>query len=146
VSAYFQVDANQKSKNQSRSGAKLLRRRFTPEQKCSIVEQSMKPGASVSRVAREHDVNTNQVFKWRRLHERGLLGAGRKAVSMLPVKIEDLPASTGRIVIQAPDADAKQPRAIKTGSIEIELQGGRVTVRGVVDRAALRVVIKMLSR
>jgi len=140
------VDANQEPKNRLRSSKKLLRRRFTLEQKRSIVEQSMKPGASVSRVAREHDVNTNQVFKWRRLHERGLLGAGRKAVSMLPVKIEDLPASTGRIVIQAPDAEVKQPRGTKTGSIEIELQGGRVTVRGVVDRAALRVVIKMLSR
>jgi transposase len=146
VSAYFIVDANQESKNPSRSGRKLLRRRFTLEQKRGIVEQSMKPGVSVSRVAREHDVNTNQVFKWRRLHGRGLLGAGRKAVSMLPVKIEDLPASTGRIVIQAHEAEVKQPRATKTGSMEIELQGGRVTVRGVVDRVTLRVVIGMLSR
>lgn len=146
MSAYFQVDANQKSKNQSRNGGKLLRRRFTLEQKRAIVEQSTKPGASVSRVAREHGVNTNQVFKWRRLHERGLLGVGRKAVSMLPVKIEDSPVSAGRIVIHAQDAEGKRPRATKTGSIEIELQGGRVTVRGVVDRAALRVVIKMLSR
>jgi transposase len=140
------VDANQESKTKSRSGGKLLRRRFTLEQKRGIVEESMKPGASVSRVARDFDVNTNQVFKWRRLHERGLLGTGRKAVSMLPVKIENLPASAGRIVIQAHDAEVKQSRATKTGSMEIELQGGRVTVRGVVDRAALRVVIKMLSR
>lgn len=146
MSAYFQVDANQESKSKSRSGKKLLRRRFTLEQKRSIVEQSMKPGASVSRVAREHDVNTNQVFKWRRLHERGLLGTGSKAVSMLPVAIEDSPVSTGRIVIRALDAEGRRPRVAKTGSIEIELQGGRVTVRGVVDRAALRVVIKMLSR
>jgi transposase len=77
----------------------LLRRRFTLEQKRAIVEQSMKPGASVSRVAREHDVNTNQVFKWRRLHGQGLLGAGHKAVAMLPVKIEESLTSTGRIVI-----------------------------------------------
>jgi transposase len=146
VSAYFQVDANQKSKSQSRNGGKPRRRRFTLEQKRAIVEQSMKLGASVSRVAREHDVNTNQVFKWRRLHERGLLGTGSKAISMLPVKIEEVPASTGRILIQTHDAEVKQPRAPKTGSMEIELQGGRVTVRGVVDRAALRVVIKMLSR
>jgi len=106
----------------------------------------MEPGASVSRVAREHDVNTNQVFKWLRLHKQGLLGLDPKAVAMLPVKIEEWPASTERIVIQAHDAGVKQPRATKTGSMEIELQGGRVTVRGVVDRAALRMVIKMLSR
>lgn len=123
----------------------MPRRRYTLEQKRAIVEQSMRPGVSVSRVAREHDVNTNQVFKRRRLHERGLLGTGSKAVSMLPVKIEDSPAAAGRIVIQAHDAEVKRPRAAKTGSMEIELQGGRVTVRGVVDRAALRMVIKMLS-
>jgi transposase len=29
-----------------------------------IVEDALAPGASVSRVARAHDLNTNQVFKW----------------------------------------------------------------------------------
>jgi len=106
----------------------------------------MKPGASVSRVARDHDVNTNQVFKWRRLHEQGLLGAVRKAVPMLPVRIEEPLASVGRIVVHEGGAEMKSTRSDKSGSMEIELRGGRVTVRGVVDRAALRVVIKMLSR
>ena len=105
----------------------------------------MKPGASVSRVARDHDVNANQVFKWRRLHERGLLEAGRKSVPMLPVTIVH-PATAGRIIVQGPDADAKPQRATRIGSIEIELSGGRVTVQGAVDRGALRVVIKLLSR
>jgi len=106
----------------------------------------MKPGASVSRVARDHDVNTNQVFKWRRLHEQGLLGVGRRVVPMLPVRIEDPATIAGRIVVQSPVSEARQSRAAKTGSMEIELRGGRVTVCGAVDRAALRVVIKMLSR
>jgi len=106
----------------------------------------MKPGASVSRVARDHDVNTNQVFKWRRLHEQGLLGVARKAVPLLPVRIEDPLASVGRIVVQGAGTEMKPARTAKGGSMEIELRGGRVTVCGVVDRAALRVVIKMLSR
>ena len=106
----------------------------------------MKPGASVSRVARDHDVNTNQVFKWRRLHERGLLGAGRKAVPMLPVRIEDPALSPGRVVVQGPEVETQPAREVKPGSMEIELRGGRVTVRGAVDRAVLRVVITMLQR
>ncbi len=110
-----------------------------------MVEQSMKPGASVSRIARDHDVNTNQVFKWRRLYEQGQLGAGRKSVPMLPVRIEDSAAS-GRIIVQGPDAEVKPQRGARTGSIEIELSGGHVTVQGAVDCAALRVVIKLLSR
>jgi transposase len=139
------VDANRESKNVSRRGNQpVRRRRFTLEHKREIVEQSMKPGASVSRVARDHDVNTNQVFKWRRLREQGLLGAGRKAMPMLPVRIED-PAAE-RIIVQSPTPEARQSRAAQAGSMEIELRGGRVTVCGAVDCAALRVVIKMLSR
>ena len=106
----------------------------------------MKPGMSVSRVAREHDVNTNQVFKWCRLYERGQLGAGSKSAQLLPVRIEHPVAAAGSIVVQQPEVEVSHPRGARTGSIEIELQGGRITVRGAVDRAALRLAIKMLSR
>ena len=106
----------------------------------------MQPGASVSRVARDHDVNTNQVFKWRRLHEQGLLIAGRKAVPMLPVRIEDPAPLAERVVVQGPEVETNAAREVKPGSMEIELRGGRVTVHGAVDRAVLRVVIMMLQR
>lgn len=40
------------------------------EIKRALVVLSLQPGASVDRIAREHDVNaTNQVFSWRRLDE-----------------------------------------------------------------------------
>jgi transposase len=50
------------------------------------VEASFAPGASVSRVAREHDINANQVFLWRKLHQDGLLGGDEPA--LLPVHID----------------------------------------------------------
>lgn len=106
----------------------------------------MRPGASVSRVARDYDVNTNQVFKWRRLHERGLLRAGRRAVPLLPVRIEDPAVLAGRVVMQGPEVETQPVREVKPGSMEIELRGGRVTVHGAVDCTVLRVVIKMLQR
>lgn len=141
------MDANLESKSSSRRGnQKQRRRRFTLEHKRGIVQESMKPGASVSRIARDHDVNTNQVFKWRRLYEQGQLGAGRKSVPMLPVRIEEPSTLAGRIVVHAPEAEGKAEQSTRTGSIEIELSGGRVTVQGAVDCAALRVVIKLLSR
>ena len=43
------------------------------EEKCRIVEQTLKPGASVARVALAHGVNANQVFSWRRQYLQGLL-------------------------------------------------------------------------
>ena len=37
-------------------------RRHSIEFKRAVVEQSLQPGASVSRLARQHDVNANQIF------------------------------------------------------------------------------------
>ena len=69
------------------SGQRVRRRRAVSE-KVAIVRLTMEPGASVAEIARAHGVNANQVFKWRRLFERGQLGdvAGR-ATALLPVAI-----------------------------------------------------------
>jgi len=37
------------------------------------VEETLEPGASVSRLARKHGVNANQVFGWRKLYANGRL-------------------------------------------------------------------------
>ena len=42
----------------------------------AIVEETLLPNASVSRVARRHDVNANQVFHWRKLYRRSCLRVG----------------------------------------------------------------------
>jgi hypothetical protein len=44
------------------------------EERQLIVEETLEAGSSVARVALQHGVNANQVFKWRRLHEAGRLG------------------------------------------------------------------------
>ncbi len=41
-------------------------RRWPVGEKCWIVEQTLKPGASVARVAMAHGVDANRVFSWRR--------------------------------------------------------------------------------
>jgi transposase len=59
------------------------RRRWSPEEKVQIVEETHLPGASVSEVARRHGVGANQVFGWRRLMAQGALtaaGAGEEVV------------------------------------------------------------------
>jgi transposase len=53
-----------------RSGPRRLR---TIEEKRQIVEETLKPGASVAMVAQAHGVNANLVFGWRKLHQNGLL-------------------------------------------------------------------------
>src|SRR5919202_1008852 len=46
---------------------RLAKRRNWPEAfKRQVVAETRQPGSSVSIVARRHDLNTNQLFKWRR--------------------------------------------------------------------------------
>jgi transposase len=58
------------------------------QERRQIVEETLKPSASVALVARAHGVNANQVFKWRRQYRQGQLEVD--AVStLLPVKVSD---------------------------------------------------------
>ena len=41
------------------------RRLWSEEEKRRIVAETLQPGASVSVVARRHDVNANMLFTWR---------------------------------------------------------------------------------
>ena len=68
------------------------RRRWSPEDKRRIVAESFESGASVSLVARRHDLNTNTLFTWRREAKRAatpMLEAGstfskRAVMALLP--------------------------------------------------------------
>jgi transposase len=108
------------------------RRREWPEAlKRQMVAETLEPGASVSIVARRHDVNTNQLFKWRRELLPKVVPALVEASTMVPVEI----------VAQRP----RRRRAERKGIIEIEFGSGvRVSLRGEVAPAVLRQVIELL--
>ena len=58
------------------------------------MEKTLEPGASVARVARQHDVNANQVFYWRKLYREGRLGISI-STALLPVRVKtERPAKT----------------------------------------------------
>jgi len=52
-----------------------------------MVSETLEPGSSVSIVARRHDVNTNQLFKWRRELLPKAVPAVVEASTMVPVEI-----------------------------------------------------------
>ena len=107
------------------------RRHWPVALKRQIVAETLAPGASASVVARRHDVNANQLFRWRRDWRDGLLGPADADHGLVPVEI------AGR------EACASGDR----GVIEIELAPGvRVRASGAVDGAALRLVLEVLSR
>jgi transposase len=59
------------------------RRRWSAEEKATIVQETYAPGMPVSLVARRHGIAPNQLFRWRRLYAEGALsavGAGEEVV------------------------------------------------------------------
>ncbi|EIF31504.1 transposase [Burkholderia sp. Ch1-1] len=60
------------------------RRRRSVEEKLAIVRETFEPGATVSGVARRHQVNANQVFAWRKLYQDGSLSAVSAGEHVVP--------------------------------------------------------------
>ena len=121
------VPKSQKPKRRMRGNAEKRR----------IDEETFVDGASVSIVARRHDLNTNLLFTLRRLYLQGLLDTSREPASakLLPVRIRP----------EAADAGSGE-RPPMTGEIEIELPGEvPVRLRGPVNRSALAEVVSVLS-
>ncbi len=60
------------------------RRRRSVDEKLAIVRETFEPGATVSGVARRHQVNANQVFGWRKLYQDGSLSAVSAGEQVVP--------------------------------------------------------------
>lgn len=116
--------------------ARRHRRTWTEALKREIVAASFEPGASASVVARRYDVNTNQLFIWRRQYRDGLLvPPDQRAPALLPVTITDEPVAQ------------KAAASPEVGRIEIELPSGyRIRVDASIDGKALRRVLEVLER
>jgi transposase len=57
------------------------RRRWTTAQKLKIVSESLAPQASVTEVARRHDLNPNLIYRWRHQAKTGSLARAPDAQS-----------------------------------------------------------------
>ena len=104
------------------------------------MEETLEARSSVARVAMKHGVNANQIFKWRRLHEAGRLGARAvRDIQLLPVRVAEEQQETSR-----PEDPGGAPAA-RLGSMHIELPGSvRIRLEGTIDAAMVRAVLKSL--
>jgi transposase len=114
------------------------------EWKRSVVAQTFEPGASVARVARENNVNANQVWAWRKLHAQGLLIEDAPTETMLPVVVD---VQSDRAASHAPDTtDSPASAVTTTGSIELQHGNTSVRIEGVPDATILRLVLERILR
>jgi len=119
--------------NDGPPGLRRKRRSWTLDDKRRIVDESLEDGASIAEVARRHDLNTNQLFTWRR--QFGVeLSAPQECAPILPVTI-------------TPGAATEYSAPGSTGQMEIVLaEGDRILVWADVETAALSRVVKALRR
>ena len=119
------------------------RRRFNEEFRRGLVQRTLAPGASVAKIALEHQLNANLLFKWRRRYLRELSGPRRQAAKLLPVKVEAVSNTPGTRLLEtlAPVSS----RSSSVGCIEIELAKGCIRLKGAVDRETLRCVLQILT-
>ena len=126
------------------------RRSWSLAKKRRIVAETLVPGASVSIVARRHDVNANQVFRWRReqaASERAALPA--PACEFVPIGV--FGELESKVPVAAQDDD-RRPRATampakRSGLIEIDLVSGTcLRVDASVDKRALCRVLQALRQ
>ena len=108
------------------------RREWSDKDKLRFVAETYEPGASVSEVARRHDLSPGLLFTWRRMAQGRPRAA--ESVAMLPVRVTGGPAAPR----------GRPPRAAR---LEIGLPGGiRLKVDAGVDPQALAAVIAVLQR
>jgi len=87
------------------------RRRFTAEQKLSIVQDSYEAGALVTEVARRHNVGLSTLIKWRKLASQG---------SLLSMK-DNAPAVSANELKRLKKENQRLQRLLGKQSLQIEL-------------------------
>ena len=110
--------------------------RHSDEFKRAVVAQSLRGGTSVARVAREHNVNANQVFAWRKQFGDVQPGAPIDACMFLPVALAAAPTAPASVV----EHSSTPP----LGAIELTVGQAQLRLEGAVDMAVLALVLQRL--
>ena len=104
-----------------------------------LVALTLVPGASVARLAREHGVNANQVFTWRKLSREGRLGSEQStAVRLLPVDVAPPTVAAGTLPRVDPPPGS--------GRLRLECTRAQLIIEGRPDAQVLQVVLEHLLR
>lgn len=121
-----------------KQGTRKGRPNYPMDFKRRLAVAACAPNVSVSKLALEHEVNANMVFKWRRQYRAGLLGA-EAGTTFLPVAVKMVPVGEPAPVT----AEASRPE-VSDGTIEIVIGDAIVRVQGGVDAKLLRTVVQSL--
>jgi transposase len=129
------------------------RRRWSEDEKARIIEESLRPGAQVTDIARRHGISRALLYAWRRAARCApvspVVPPPPEFVPVLLSAPEEPQRATAVTETAAPDRGSRRPAKRRTdggGEIEVVLPGGaRLTLRGRVEATALRAVLAALK-
>ena len=119
------------------------------ELKMRLAQAAAEPNVSVAKLAREHGINANLLFKWRRQYLAGALGARSlpatqpSGLALLAVNVEEA-AAVAPAASSAPAVSGAQAPSEGEGCLEIELCGATLRCFGRVDPTLLGQVMSIL--
>ena len=114
-------------------GCKRGRRpNFPREFRIALVKQSMQPGISVAQLAREHNINDNLLFNWRRRYRQELLSEETEVPDLLPVTL-------------TPDTGGQTSPTGEMSCCELVFPAGTLRIRGELTPALLQVLIREMQ-
>ncbi len=125
------------------------RRQHEKSFKAELVEQCLVPGASVAAVALAGGINANLLFKWRRDHLRAmrLAGANSSSAVLVPVQVAPgMDSEAGNSQPLMPSLASAQRAPRRNCTIELDIAGATLRLRGPVDEASLCSVLRALRQ
>ena len=119
------------------------------EFKRRLAQAACAPGISVAKLAQEHRINANMLFKWRRHYRAGKFGAvDQEVAAAVPLPAPASPFQLLPVIesVVAVTADAGNREAQLTDGIEVVFPVATVRVGHAADPALLRTVLECLAR
>jgi transposase len=116
------------------------------EFKKQLAQAACQPGVSVAKLALQHGVNANMLFKWRRRYRAGQFDASPPPATFLPVTLQSEPTTVADPVSQCQEPGSASEASSLDGTIEIRFAQAVVRVQGHVDIAVLGTVLSSLNR
>ncbi|HAH6221234.1 TPA: transposase [Escherichia coli] len=128
---------------------KERRTSYSREFKIRLVKQALQLGAVVARIAREHNINDNLLFNWKRLYEEGLLNdEDLQECQAVPVAITETPDPVKPVTNpfwRNKSDESQNDTTVDSPQCELHLKSGVVKLFAPLTPELLRVLIREMK-
>jgi transposase len=130
-----------KLSNEAKRATRKGRPNHPIEFKRRLAQLSCEGDVSVSRLAQEHGVNANRLFKWRRHYLAGMFDESAVTAALLPVSIKKEPVERDQVKVRPPVSGPLAGVDVEIAFADCTLRIGRT-----VDMTMLGAILALLRQ